>query len=121
MLGEVERVSQSQMKGALEMQKPPSSCCNKLLSVLRRGGGRNKSSKENVRAAAPPLGWGLLRLKMDGFLIPSRPKMEFLWPPTEPPRPPLPPFELRMVAFELVVDCWGFGVVNCSCSRSEVW
>lgn len=39
--------------------------------ILRRGGGRNRSSSEKVRAAEPPGGFGLLRLKIDGFLIPN--------------------------------------------------
>lgn len=45
-------------------------------SVLRRGGGLKRSSRENVRAVAPPGVCGLLRLKIDGFLIPSRPNIE---------------------------------------------
>lgn len=50
---------------------------NRGKSSLRRGMGRKRSSSEKVRAAEPCEGWGLLRLKSDGFLIPNRPKMDF--------------------------------------------
>lgn len=74
------------------------------MSVLRRGGGLNKSSSEKVLAVAPPEGgWGLLRLNIDGFLIPSRPNNVFgapgvVVPP--PATPPLPvPLELVFAAY----------------------
>lgn len=54
---------------------------NCFLSSLRRGMGLRRSSSEKVRAAELPWGgWGLLRLKIDGFLIPNRPKMDFCVP-----------------------------------------
>lgn len=43
---------------------------------LRRGGGLKRSSRENVLAVAPPGSCGLLRLNIDGFLIPNRPKID---------------------------------------------
>lgn len=71
------------------------------MSVLRRGGGLNKSSSENVLAVAPPEGWGLLRLNIDGFLIPSRPNNVFGAPGVvAPPAPlPVPPPELVFAAY----------------------
>lgn len=71
------------------------------MSVLRRGGGLNKSSSEKVLAVAPPEGWGLLRLKIDGFLIPSRPNNVFGAPGVvvPPPAPPLVPPELVFAAY----------------------
>lgn len=72
------------------------------LSVLRRGGGRNRSSNENVRAVAPPGACGLLRLNIDGFRIPKRPKM------------------VRGAPGVVAVDCGAeFVVVNCNCSRND--
>lgn len=49
----------------------------RAVSSLRRGIGLKRSSSEKVRAAEPCWGWGLLRLKRDGFLIPNLPKMDF--------------------------------------------
>lgn len=73
-----------------------------FLSVLRRGGGRNKSSNENVRAVAPPVACGLLRLKIDGFRIPNLPNI------------------VRAVPGVVAVDCGAeFVTVNCNCSRND--
>jgi hypothetical protein len=44
---------------------------------LRRGGGLKRSSSENVRAVELVGICGLLRLKIDGFLIPKRLKIDF--------------------------------------------
>lgn len=73
-----------------------------FVSALRRGGGRNKSSSEKVRAVAPPGGCGLLRLKMDGLRIPSRPNI------------------VRGAPGVVAVDC-GTTFVNCNCSRNDWW
>lgn len=43
---------------------------------LRRGGGLKRSSSEKVRAVELDGNCGLLRLKIDGFLIPNRLKMD---------------------------------------------
>lgn len=77
-------------------------------SVLRRGGGLNRSSSENVRAVEPVGGWGLLRLKIDGFLIPKRPKIDFGCP--------------GVVALGVPVcdEVWRAPPATCSCSRREM-
>lgn len=81
---------------------------------LRRGVGLKRSSSEKVRAVELDEGnWGLLRLKIDGFLIPKRLKIDFL--------DSLP----GVVAFPTELEPCIIGLfaapATCNCSLNDMW
>lgn len=108
---EVERRKQSVIETDRKAFNPLAIEYKKL--SLRRGGGLKRSSKENVRAVEPDGIWGLLRLKIDGFLIPNRLKIDF--------RESLP----GVVTFADGCDPCIIGLfaapATCNCSRNDIW